>query len=225
MPLLKRRAATTTDDGRPLCRYCHVAVSVDAHGCCELGHRVMSPEDAAILRARVDAEAQDAAATMADRAGQRTADPAEGEADDDLESLIAEAARAERGAATPGDGDGDGFEGEYREDDDAHELADELDSLWAMPSAGAPTEALTERRGSPPTEAFSALQADAPTEPLGSPAHDAPTTRLNGSGAGHRDLGLADLTEEERAAVHAPAGQRRGESALDDFLDVGDERG
>ncbi len=223
MPLLKRRTATTTDDRHPLCRYCHVAVNVDANGCCELGHRVMTPEEAAILHARADVEAREAAEATPAPADGQAVDPGMGEDDEDLESLIAEAAHAE---AEPGvHGAGAGFEGEYRQSDEAaRDLADELDSLWGPPSSGAPTEALAEPGDRAPTEAFSALQSSMPTEPLGSPADSALTTRLDGGDHANDDLGPDGLTEEERAAVHAPAGNRRGESALDEVLDFGDEQ-
>lgn len=221
MPLLKRRTTTTTDDGRPWCRYCHVAVTLDADGCCELGHRVMSPDDAATLPALADAAASDA--TSSHPGGREVDDPTR-EAGEDLDSLIAEAAQAQRppeGQDVEAD-----FPGEYRDGDDAaRDLADELDSLWAPPSASAPTQALSEPREGAPTEALSAP----PTEPLGSPADHAPTTRLDGGDDGgddeHGDLGPDGLTDEEREAMHAPAGRQRGESALDDVLDFGDDRG
>lgn len=217
MPLLKRRTATTTDDGRPWCRYCHVAVTLDADGCCELGHRVMSPEDAASLRARAEAAAGEA--TPAHPDGREVDDPA-GEAGEDLESLIAEAAQAQ--SPSEGHDVAAGFPGEYREGDDAaRDLADELDSLWAPPSASAPTQALSEPRESAPTEALSAP----PTEPLGPTADHTPTARLHGADEEHSDLGPDGLTDEERGAVHAPVGRHRGESALDGLLDFGDDRG
>ena len=214
MPLLKRRTATTTDDGRPWCRYCHVAVTLDAHGCCELGHRVMSPEDAAVRHAHAEVATPQAAASAPDHAEGQAPDAGTGE--EDLESLIAAAARAETEPGTHGEGQD--FEGEYREDSDpAHALADELDSLWDAPSAGAPTASPPEHRESAPTEAFSALH-DAPTEPLGSSSAHAPTTRLDAEDGGD------DASDGERAAAHARVGHQHGESALDDLLDFGDDR-